>query len=211
MTAAVINLLQGLLPDMTFRVTGDFEPAHYEVQLAQTAFHELGHGSHFRRVNTDYWLDVDAAELFHSVSDPNNPCFGYGCGGQTDDGNVQVAESWAEFIGTRNALTRYPNGVKASMFYWLNFSIDFVRFDVALEGEPWFFNDWIPTGIYNDLVDVGNNPAEPWDTTGGATIQQLWSAFNSNVDTMCKYQEEFLRLNPPSRGRRSCRSSTRTT
>jgi hypothetical protein len=67
-----------------------------------------------------------------------------------------------------------------------------------LEEETWFANDWIPTGIYNDLRDtVNTNPIpETFDTIGGATILQLYNVFNSDVDTMCKYQEEYLRQNP---------------
>lgn len=186
-TAQILSLLHGLLPDITFSVTGDSEPFMYEPQLAQTAFHELGHASHFRRVNAGFWLDLMAAEVFHG----NDPCGYYGCGGRTDDGNVQVAESWAEYIGTQNALTRYPNGQKYSVF-----SGGYVRFDTALEREIWFDNTWIPTGIYNDLRDVANTSPEPWDNTGGASIQQLYNVFNSDVDFMCDYQEEFLRQNP---------------
>lgn len=187
-TGQLLSLLHGLLPDITLRVTGDYEPPLYEPRLAQIAFHELGHGSHFRRVNAGFWLDLMAAEIFHG----NDPCGGYGCGGLTDDGNVQVAESWAEFIGTHNALTRYPNGQKRSQFFFNNF----VRFDRALEEETWFFNDWIPTGVYNDLRDVANTTPETWDNAGGASIQQLFNVFNSDVDFMCEYQEEFLKLYP---------------
>ena len=187
-TGAILSLLHGLLPDMTFRVSGNAEPILYETRLAQTAFHELGHGSHFRRVNGDYWWDVIHATVF------NGGCPGYGCGTQTDAGNLQVAESWAEYIGKQNALNRYPNGqiFSVSLGQW-------IRLDEGLEREFTFFNNWIPTGIYNDLRDVGNPfPAFPeaFDRTGGASILQLYNVFNSDVDTMCKYQEEFLRQNP---------------
>jgi hypothetical protein len=185
-TSALLSLLHGLLPDITIRVGGDSEPFIYESRLAQTAFHELGHASHFRRVNGDYWWDLIRATMFNG----GGPCGGYGCGGQTDDGNVQVAESWAEYIGTQNALTRYPNGQKISQMLGL------IRFDQALERETWFFNNWIPTGIYNDLRDTVNTTPEGFDTIGGASVLQLYNVFNSNVDSMCDYQEEFLRQNP---------------
>ena len=185
-TAALLSVLHGLLPDITIRVGGDSEPFNYEAQLAETAFHELGHASHFRRVNGDYWWDLIRATMFNG----GGACGGYGCGGQTDDGNVQVAESWAEYIGTQNAVTRYPNGQKSSRMLGL------VRFDLALERETWFFNTWIPIGIYNDLRDTVNTAPEPFDNIGGASILQLYNVFNSNVDSMCNYQEEFLRQNP---------------
>lgn len=187
-TGQILSILHGLLPDITLRVTGDYEPPSYEPRLAQIAFHELGHASHYRRVNAGFWLDLMAAEVFHG----NDPCGGYGCGGLTDDGNVQVAESWAQYIGVRNALTRYPNGVMRSGFFGNNL----VRFDTALEQEAWFVNNWIPSGIYNDLEDGFNTTFEPWDNMGGASVQQLYNVLNSDVDTMCEYQEEFLRLYP---------------
>lgn len=186
-TGPLLSLLHGLLPDMTLRVNADSEPFMYEPRLSQIAFHELGHASHFRRVNADFWLDLIKAEVFHSGN-----CGGvYGCGNQTDDGNVQVAESWAEYIGTLNALARYPNGMKSSGFFG-----GFVRFDDALEQQIWFADFWIPTGVYNDLSDVFNTAFEPWDNTGGASVQQMFDVFNSDVDSMCEYQERFLLLYP---------------
>jgi hypothetical protein len=188
-TGALLSVLHGLLPDITMKVGADSEPFIYEPRLAQTAFHELGHASHFRRVNGDFWWDLIKATVLNG----GGTCGGYGCGGQTDDGNVQVAESWAEYIGTQNALNRYPNGQGISAFLGL------IRFDEKLEREFFFVNNWIPTGIYNDLRDVGNPfPAFPeaFDRTGGASILQLYNVFNSNVDTMCEYQEEFLQQNP---------------
>lgn len=191
-TGALLGLLHGLLPDMTIRVNADSEPFMYEPRLAQTAFHELGHASHFRRVNADFWLDLMKAEVFHSGN-----CGGiYGCGNQADDGNVQVAESWAEYIGTLNALMRYPDGQKRSVFWDTNFPTPWVRLDRALEEETWFDDFWIPIGVYNDLSDVFNTAFEPWDNTGGASVQQMFDVFNSDVDTMCEYQERFLSLYP---------------
>ncbi len=191
-TASVLGLLHGLLPDITLRVTGDYEPSDYEPRLAQTVFHELAHASHFRRVNADFWLDLMAAATFHG----NDACKFYGCGGKTDDGNVQVAESWAEYMGTYNALLRYPNGKKESQYFKSQLLDSRVRFDKALEEEEWFANEWIPTGIYNDLKDTVNTATEPFDKIGGASIQQMYNVLNSDVDSMCKYQNEFLRLYP---------------
>lgn len=183
----LFNLLTGLMPDITIK-TGDFERQSYSARLMQTAFHELGHGSHFRRAGQGYWIDFIAATLF-----PTGNCGGYGCGTGTDDGNVAVGESWAEFIGTNHALRNHLNGQKESV--WAG---GFIRFDDALERETWFFNNWIPTGIYNDLMDVNNtDPFEnTWDRTGGLTIQQLYQALGPNIDFPCDYHFEILRLYP---------------
>ena len=183
----IFNLLTGLLPDITIKV-GNFEQQSYSARLMQTAFHELGHGSHFQRAGHQYWLDFIAATL-----SPQGNCGGYGCGGSADDGNVAVGESWAEFIGTNHALRNHPNGEKQSV--WQG---GFIRFDDALEREIWFFNNWIPTGIYNDLIDVTNNdPTEDnWDNVGGLSIQQLYQVLGPKIDEICIYRRELLGAYP---------------
>lgn len=183
----IVRLLNGILPDITIK-TGSFERNRYSSRLMQTAFHELGHASHFRRAGQAYWIDFIAATLF-----PTGNCGGYGCGTGADDGNIAVGESWAEFIGTNHALRNHPNGQKESV--WAG---GFIRFDDALEREMWFFNNWIPTGVYNDLMDIANNdPIENvWDRTGGLTIQQLYQAFGPDVDFMCNYFTRITTLYP---------------
>ena len=183
----IFNLLTGLRPDITIK-TGSSERRSYSTRLMQTAFHELGHGSHFQRAGHQYWIDFIAATL-----SPSGNCGGYGCGDSPDDGNVGVGESWAEFIGTNHALRHHPNGQKLS-----NWQGDFLRYDIALEEELWFFNDWIPTGIYNDLIDVTNNDVNEdlWDLTGGLTIQQLYFALSPKIDEICLYRQEILNLYP---------------
>ncbi len=184
----VFNLLTGLLPDITIRTNGTIERQSYSARLMQTAFHELGHGTHFQRAGQAYWLDFIAATLR-----PNGNCGGYGCGTGTDDGNIGVGESWAEFIGTNYALRNHPMGEKLSA--WRG---DFLRFDDALEEEFWFFNNWIPTGIYNDLMDINNNDIDEdiWDRTGGLTIKQLYQAFGPKIDEICIYRNEIIGLYP---------------
>lgn len=192
----IFNLLTGLLPDITIK-TGNDERILYSSRLMQTAFHELGHGSHFQRAGHQYWLDFIRATLRRH---PEDQCGGgYGCGANADDGNVAIGESWAEFIGTNHALRNHPNGQKNSR--WLSFisTGDFnfffpIRFDDALEREAWFFNDWIATGMYNDFMDIANNdPTENvWDRIGGLSIQQLYEALGPNIDHYCAYEFELI-------------------
>lgn len=103
-TGTLARLLQEMLPDMTFKVCGATPPPRYESRLTQTAFHELGHASMYQQAGAGWWLDVVVAEISHTYGNP----------GYTDWGKVQVAESWAEYIGTGFAFRRYPNGVKFS-------------------------------------------------------------------------------------------------
>ena len=162
----------------------------------QTAFHEFGHGRHFKRAGQTYWIDLTWATL---RSHPNDQYGGgYGCGDNPNDGNVAIGESWAEFIGTNHALRLHPNGEKASR--WAGsippntWGSAFITNRNALERESWFFNDWIATGIYNDLMDVVN--ADPfqnaWERTGGLTIQQLCEPLGPNIDFFYEYEWEII-------------------
>ena len=65
---------------------------------------------------------------------------------------------------------------------------------IAIETEPWFFNDWIASGIYNDLMDLTNTWAleDAWDITGGLTIKQLYEVFGPNMDAFCSYRQEII-------------------
>lgn len=183
----LMGLVTGLLPDITVRISGDQQPLNYSSRLAQTLFHELSHASYFRKVGSFHWLTVELAESF-----TQGPCGGYGCGGHAGDGNVQVAESWAEFLGTVYAARRYPGGVKFSHSIT---TPGYINLTASLERETFFLNDWIPVGIYNDLMDVENLALENWDHVEGLTINQLYDAFQSNVNSICDYRARLLQLN----------------
>lgn len=184
----IFNLLTGALPDITVRA-GFRERERHSTRLMQTAFHELAHASHFQRLGQPYWRDVIAATIT-----PQGSCGGYGCGGGANDGKIALVESWAEFIGTNHALRLHPGGEKISVWNGNNF----IRYNNALERERWFANNWIPTGIFNDLIDVVNTDIDEnlFDRTGGLTIRQLYDAFGPNVDQICEYQTEINGLYP---------------
>jgi hypothetical protein len=68
------------------------------------------------------------------------------------------------------------------------------------ENQFWFFGgNWIPYGIYHDLMDntnVGpNNATEFWDSIQNVTIQQLYNAHGPDVINMCEYQSNFITQN----------------
>ena len=184
----VYNVLIGGLPDITLR-SGSFDRDSYSPDQMQTAFHELGHASHYRVAGNNFWIDYAFAILT-----PQGSCQGYGCGGGNNDGLIRVGESWAEFIGTTYALRRYPNGeARFARFQAFGNPEGLERLDFALENEDWFVNTWIPTGIFNDLRD-GSNSFEPWDNVQGATIQQLYNVFDPDVRDICFYYNRFIAL-----------------
>lgn len=182
-TGTLHGMFQELLPDMTFKVSGETVPVRYESRLAQTAFHELGHASMYRKVGAGWWLDIVVAAISHR----------YGSPGYNNWGKVQVSESWAEFIGTEFAARRYPGGVKYSEQFGGLFPC--AR---ALEEEQWFAerSGWITSGVYFDLIDTTNNPFEPWDEVGGATIGQMYQVFNSSTANICQFREDFISRYP---------------
>lgn len=182
-TGPLLTLLHGLLPDMTFKVCGTTPPQYYNTRLAQTAFHELGHASMFRKVGWGWYWALIWAELTHTCSGTNPYCDGTYSGA----GHVAVAESWAEFIGTNNALRRYPNGIIKGTFF-----SGFYPMTTLIEYEKWFFGGyWIPYGVYHDLID-NSNTNETWDNITGASISQLYNVFGSDVTNMCGYQSKFI-------------------
>jgi hypothetical protein len=46
-------------------------------------------------------------------------------------------------------------------------------------GHAWA-DEWIPCGMFDDLMDVTNtDPTETWDIVGGYTVAELYNAFDN--------------------------------
>ncbi len=176
-------LLSHQLPDVTFSVGSASEPAHYSSVLAQTIFHELGHASQFRQVGNAWYASLVAAEALLPRGG------GYGTPGYDDWGRVQVAESWAEFIGTQYARRRYGN---SGFKNFTQLGLDNLSL-LHIDQDEVFNRFWIPTGFYYDLIDnINAEPAENnWDNIGGSSIHNIYGVFNSNTNNMCDYLWQF--------------------
>ena len=197
----LFNVVTGLLPDMTISVPQAAEPTHYNARLAQTVMHELSHASHYQRVGNTWWLNFITATVKVSPV-PGNP---YG----DPTGYIDVAESWAQFLGTNYALRRYPGsqGVMAATTSGspnaaYSFQVGYYyRMEELLENEYWFFGGrWIPYGLYHDLMDNTNAPPnnsnEQWDRIQGVSIQQLYNAHGRQMTEMYIYRCNFISQNP---------------
>lgn len=196
------NLLTGLLPDVTVRVSNNiydyydwsYTPAHnfFSESLAETEFHELAHASLYRKVGQTFWIGV----ITNIIAASGSSCGGYGCGTETFAGLTQVNEAWAEFIGKEYHKRFHPNGKNWVTYldpiqnYYHN---DWYGYPEALEDVPWFVNDWINTGIFYDLMDPAN---EPYDVLQGFSIQNMYNCFTSATDGFCFWRETFLQNNP---------------
>jgi len=190
-TGPILSLVQGLLPDMTFKVCGTTQPTLYTSRLTQTAFHELGHASHFRQVSSGWWIDLAWAE-WHNSCQTGNP---YCDGTYSKWGHVQVAESWAEFQGMNNSLRRYPDG---SIFGTSGmFRNSTTRIDNLIENQDWFNDNpaWIPYAFFHDLED-NFNIAEPWDNANGISMLEMYNVLGTDVQSMCDYINKAQTINP---------------
>ncbi len=162
--------------------------------LSQVIFHEMGHASHFIKAGHSFYVGLMTNTFFTSIFNGDS---GYGTYGSWWSENVQIAESWAEFIGDRVSIQVYPNG-------WKRAEGNFRRTITFMETDKHFINDWIPYGILNDLQDgdlavtpvVNSTATEPWDNVSGATTNELYNTLGSNVRGMADFKERFLQLYP---------------
>ena len=185
----LFNVMTGIVPDNYLRVCGTREPEDYCSRLAQTEFHELGHASQFLKVGERWYEEMQKGEILSGSSSYGNP-------GDFAWGKVQVAESWAEFIGTEYARRRYGDfGFKRSAMLgnpYINFT------NLNQEKEDWFHSRWIPSGIYYDLIDKDNlNPLEDvWDMVSSSNIANIYSVFSPSTENMCDYRVQFISAYP---------------
>ncbi|MEQ1552614.1 MAG: hypothetical protein ABL929_00465 [Ferruginibacter sp.] len=185
LTNYLVLLTSHLLPDNLYSIGANAAPIHYESRLAQTIFHELGHASFYYRVGNSYYATLASAEATYAAGFDD-----YGNADYPDWGKVQVSESWAEYIGTEHAMRLYgANGFKNSDFFGglVNFTPEHV------EDEMHFANTWIPSGIYNDYVDVFNLSIgeNGWDNVGGSNIHDMYINFNSGTNDLCIYMNSM--------------------
>ena len=57
---------------------------------------------------------------------------------------------------------------------------------------------WIPKGIMEDLIDIGEPTANTLvnDQVSGFSIQQIFSALQSDIVSMPQYRSRFIQQNP---------------
>lgn len=178
---ALNNLCLGVKPDITIKVDNDMNVyTNYSEDLMQTLFHELGHASLYTRLGNDKWGKIIARTIAEN---------GYGNQNGQDWGLIQLNESWAEFMGKEHHRRLHPAG---TAFVW---SVGNRQpYPDALENDRWFFANWINTGIYYDLMDIGNNEGN--DVLGGFTINNMFFTFGATTRDLCTWRTRFVQNNP---------------
>lgn len=143
--------------------------------IKRLAYHEIGHASHFNKVNTLFWMDLIAAEVAAN---------GHGEAGSTDAGRIAICESWAEHIGLTYAHKQYPDK----------------NFDDRLEETRNATLHHIPIGLYHDLSDTHLDDVQACDDNfppdcgviddqiSGFTYATQFGKFSSSVTS----PEEFI-------------------
>src|SRR5687768_13984623 len=118
--------------------------------VKQTIYHELGHASHYTKAGGDFWGDYIAYILL---------CGSYGNGTCPGNGIIAVSEPFAEGVGAVLADNTY--GTNHSNGHPINDRWIFELEEEALNPSS---SDWVPWGLYYDLVDNNsNNPSDVFD------------------------------------------------
>ncbi|MEO1628668.1 MAG: hypothetical protein AAFV25_26205, partial [Bacteroidota bacterium] len=128
-------------------------------QLKSTLYHELAHASHYFWAGKDFWEKVVIHESAHGAvfQDPYGEP-GKFLPGVSYVGHVAVAESWGTHIGESFAHLKYQtrNSIRGT---W----------EDRLE-RTFLNNNYVPEGIYKDLID--DTPTETIPT-GGTSLDNI--------------------------------------
>lgn len=65
-------------------------------------------------------------------------------------------------------------------------------FDPDLPSDPF---QWIPQGLFHDLMDINNETNPVFDQVSGFTNQQMFNAFQSDIFTLQDYRYKLLLQN----------------
>lgn len=129
----------------------------------EALLHEFSHSVHFAKVGTDFWTTY----IQHIYANG-----GYGDGNQPQSGLVAMSEAWAEDLSLQCAQWYYGEILYTDVFLDINTTPAY---------------SWIPWGIYYDLFDDSNS--ENWDEVSNIGFNQMYSIFNSEINTPQKFKE----------------------
>ncbi|MGH2648340.1 MAG: hypothetical protein ACRDE8_12260 [Ginsengibacter sp.] len=174
--------------------------------MKQLFYHELTHAAHYAALgDTWYRTFVTAEENEIGYTAFNDPAASpYGRKTSSDAPIIALGESWAYHIGEYLADKRYgftssPYGEQFTNYH--NGDITGLSSHlVALENyDPNLINypfDWIPKGLYYDMIDTRNETFPPVnDNVSGFTNQNFFNAFNSSITTLAGYKQNLISQN----------------
>jgi hypothetical protein len=168
-----LNILTRFLPDITLRIqdpnTGNTRNANL---ISNTFFHELAHTTHWDKAGNAYWLHYISYIITNG---------GYGTRNSSNVGYVAVGEAWGFYLGNTFNDQKYR---ALGEIVIANRERDQLEVQTPNNNVPvrMFANSsegWIPYGMLNDLIDVGEPAATGVvDNVAGYTRAGLYRAFH---------------------------------
>lgn len=168
--------------------------------LRQTIYHEYGHSLHYFKAGDLFWSDNVLKTIGQNGAPPNE---GYGAAINTQPGDFfSLTEGWADYVGHSFAFKKY--GAAANNItewdVWTNSNVT-GNYQTILEEVPTYFNDFIPRGLFYDLID--NNTNEPlFDNVGSFTMADIYNALmkgtipTSPAYSIQQFRERWEQLHP---------------
>ena len=182
--------------------------------LKETAYHELTHAGHYAGLGNGWYSNFVNSEIVAVVNSFNSAASPYGNGSNILISPViALGESWAYYMGHFLSDRMYgtlaecqQEQVGGGNFCNPPGGTNHPHIDVVENFDPNLATDpfrWIPQGLFLDLRDPANEifPLRPVnDNVSGYTNQQMFAAFQSNINTLQDYRVRLLQTttNPTS-------------
>ncbi|HVI44134.1 MAG TPA: hypothetical protein VM802_04675, partial [Chitinophaga sp.] len=169
----------------------------------EVIYHELTHAAHFNRVGQVWWntfVYAEAAETARFGSGGQNSPYGDGTAGDISN-YIALAESWAYHMGHFMTDMTYGYNTVAVSFarraYYNNSPVVGLSAHLnALEDyDPRRLDypfQWIPSGLYYDLLDNRADLQYVTDNVNGYTNQQMFAALQSDVSSIIQFRDRLL-------------------
>ena len=161
-----MNLIKKDLPDIYAPYYSDdssrTSPGHIE-----TLNHEFGHATQFTKSGKEFW-SIYIKHIFENG--------GYGNGNGTASGIVAMSESWAEDFSFE----------LLSQVYGADKYTPEIR-----EKNYWYGYNWIPVGIYYDLMDA-DNERESYDRVSGFKFPELYQIFGPEIKSPQQFRDQLF-------------------
>lgn len=178
-SAVATFLVEYFAPDITIGIG----PSDIMVtaQTKETMYHELAHASHYTEVGNAFWATLGTALLAAAVGPGDGA---YGDGSTVGAERVALAESWGFYMGYKLIIDTY--GCSSTDMYGYN--IDYCD---KVETGTLYYADFIPFGVFHDLMDYYNSD-ELFDNTSGYSIAQIFNTLsNSSNYTPIRFKNDF--------------------
>jgi hypothetical protein len=172
--------------------------------LKTTVYHELTHSAHYLALGNGWYTQFVDAEINQIINTFfNQSASPYGNGSNADSPIIALGESWAYHMGQYLANRQYglSSSCAGEQFTCYNNNdipglnshlVALENYNPLLSGFP--FN-WIPKGLFYDMIDTRNESSPVIDQVSGYTNQQFFNAFSSSITSLGAYRQNLLLQN----------------